>query len=792
MPHTTFVAFSSADPLISDTIVSACEAACATGQDFVPWNRNDASGQPIDRSVLSWVGSANALVADISEPNHNVTFEIGLGLGLGNRVRLIRSASKDRKQLEEIGLLHNIGHDDYRTRSDLEDILRRPFTTRAWPRPKRNAEQPVYILLSSRVDDLLRRTTSGIKKIVKVRFRNFDPREIDRLTATEAFEQVAQSFGVLAIWHDDEAPEAFRQNQRAAFVIGVARGLEIPCMLIARHSARLPLDLDEIARRWTGLNDIDSSMREFRELVAEEQESYVELRQTGHRFLDTVHCGDPAAENEATQLDNYFLETEQFRLTLSGDLNIILGRKGSGKTAIFIQTRNRMRANKNNIVVDLAPEGFQLIKIKEFVLKQLSRGTRKELIAAFWEYIIWLEIAYKLLEKDERRVRFDSRIIAPYERLEAAYKQRAEGYGDFSERLASLADRIVSRYLQTSSDERAQHDLPSSRTLEIVYGSEIRPMRDEVLAYLKLKGIVFFLFDNLDRFWTPTGFAEIDALIIIGLVECLQDVRKRFSRAHITFQWAIFLRSDVYEFVVRGMADYGKLASASVEWGDRELLLKLFENRVLNGFGENAPSWGTVWPAVSVEMVNGVQTLDFLINASLMRPRYLIRLFETARRRAVTLGRSKIEEADYTTALEELGWQVLEDFDRELVDVVPTAEELLFDLSRLGKEASLAELRQVIENKVKAPETIEAVIDVLIWTGCIGVRNPIRTYYISDCGFKRPYFRALVQSDQAKCIVFHPTIAAIFGAPDAAPERTYMSRRRGQSHTDHRQGDLLS
>jgi hypothetical protein len=791
MSHTTFVAFSSADPIVCDTIVSACEAARTPDQDFVPWSRNDASGQPIDRSVQNWVGGANALAADISEPNHNVTCEVGLALGLGNPVRLIRAASKDRKQLEEIGLLHNIGHDDYRSRADLTEILRRPFTTQAWPRPKRNREQPVYILQSSRVDDLLRRTTSGIKKIMKVRFRNFNPREIDRLTATEAFEQVAQSFGVIAIWHDADAPESFRQNQRTAFAIGVARGLDIPAMLLAHHSTRLPLDLDEFAIRWSTLQDIDARMRDFRELVAEAQESHVDLHQTGHRFLDAVHCGDPAAENEATQLDNYFLETEQFRLTLNGDLNIILGRKGSGKTAIFVQTRNRVRANKNNIVVDLAPEGFQLIKLKEFVLKQLTHGTRNELIAAFWEYIIWLEIAYKLLEKDERRVRFDSRLIAPYERLEAAYKQRAEGYGDFSERLASLTDRIVSRYLEKSSDDDGQDDLASSKTLEVVHGSEIRPMREEVLTYLRLKGIVFFLFDNLDRFWTPTGFAEVDALIIIGLVECLLDIRKRFRPAGVIFHWAIFLRSDVYEFVVKGMADYGKLASASVEWGDRELLLKLFQNRVLQGFGENAPPWDTVWSTVSVQTVDGVATLDFLIDASLMRPRYLIRLFETARRRAVTLGRSRIEEADYITALEELGWQVLEDFDRELVDVIPDAEDLLFDLSHLGKETSLAELRQVIERKVRAPETIEAVIDVLIWTGCIGVRNPIRTFYISDCGFKRPYLRALIQNEHDKCIAFHPTLATIFGTPEAAPARTFVSQRRGQPHTDDRQGNLL-
>jgi hypothetical protein len=122
------------------------------------------------------------------------------------------------------------------------------------------------------------------------------------------------------------------------------------------------------------------------------------------RYLDAVYCGNPTAEDEAPQLDTYFVETEQFRLTLSGDLNIILGRKGSGKTAIFLQARNKVRADRNNVVVDLAPEGFQLIRLKELILDQLSHGTRKEFIAAYWEYIIWLEIAYKLLEKDEQRV----------------------------------------------------------------------------------------------------------------------------------------------------------------------------------------------------------------------------------------------------------------------------------------------------------------------------------------------------------------------------------------------------
>jgi hypothetical protein len=187
------------------------------------------------------------------------------------------------------------------------------------------------------------------------------------------------------------------------------------------------------------------------------------------RYLGIVHCGDPAEENEATQLDNYFLVTEQFRLSLNGELNIILGRKGSGKSAIFIQTRDKLRSDRDNIVVDLAPKGFQLIKLKEFILEQLSLGTRKEFIAAFWEYIVWLEIAYKLLEKDERRTRIDSRLIQPYNRLKAAYSQRVEGSGDFAVRLSDLTARILGRYeaaLKATPSETAV----SAKTLEIVYG----------------------------------------------------------------------------------------------------------------------------------------------------------------------------------------------------------------------------------------------------------------------------------------------------------------------------------
>ena len=763
MPSRTLVAFSSNDPILVDTIVEACGKAQRTNTVIQPWNRNDPSGNPIDQSVYSWVESADGLVADVSEPNHNVTYEIALALAMRKPLRLIRAKNKDMKLLVSVGLLHNLGHDEYENRHTLTQILQRAESPSLWPLTKRNREQPVYLLQMSVLDDLLRKITSHIKKTLKLKFRSFNPREIDRLTATEAFEQVTQSFGVVAAWDDRKSSEATRQNQRASFAIGLARGLDIPFLLLAKEDLRLPLDLDEIACRWSGTSDLADIMRSFRDEVYEAQEAFVETRASHSRVLDKVYCGDPAAENEASKLSDYFLETEQYRLTLGGDLNIVLGRKGSGKTAVFLQARNRIRQEKSNVVVDLQPEGYQLIQFKEMILARLSLGARKEFIASFWEYIIWLEIAYKLLEKDERRARYDSRLLSAYDRLKDEYSRRVEGAGDFAERLASLVERICGRFEDKSKEEGIQ--VSSSAMLEVVYGTEIRPLRREVLGYLKSKGIVFFLFDNIDRFWAPPSFTQVDASIIVGLVESLADIRKRFAQSTVTFHWAIFLRSDVFEFVVQGMADYGKLSVDNVEWNDRALLIKLFQNRILKGVGGGANSWKEVWKAVSVQNVAGKSTLDFLVESSLMRPRYLIRLFETARRRAISLDKDKIEEEDYAAAVEELGWQVLVDFDRELVDVVPDVEELIFDVVQLGSNISLNELRRTIQNRVDDLSLIDTIVDVLIWTGCIGVRSHRGVTYISDCGFKRPYLRALMNDADAKTVVFHPTIAKIIAAP---------------------------
>ncbi len=761
-----FVAFASRDKTHAETIARAAGNAATADVDYIVWSCEDQSGSPVDRAVDGWLDEAEGLVADVTFVNDNVTYEIGYSIGAGKDLRLIRNASVDLGDVKQIGLLDTLLRNEFRTRVELESILRGRVTPRnKWLKGPGNDRQPVYVLSPPAPTDFYTKLISGIKKRTRFKFRSFKNWEMGRLTAQEAWDQVSASFGVVVTWAEGTDLEARRNNQRAAFVFGLARGLERPALLLAHERSTLPADLQDQATRFVNYAGLDAILVSFRDEVQDALNDRHETPPLPIALLDAIHCGDPAAENEQEDLPLYFLETQEFKRTLTADANIVIARKGSGKTAIFLQVRDRVRADKRNIVIDLNPEGYQLIKLKELMLALQSEGLRKEFIAAFWQYVLWLEITYKILEKDEKAAQHNYSITERYEKLQEAFLQRVDtGTGDFSERLRLLVDKISERFGQSGDQEKGFTS--SSSMLEVVYRTDITDIRKQVLSYLKLKGEVLFLFDNLDRMRAPSGFDANDGLVLLGLIESMQDISKQFRRADFDFRWALFIRSDVYQFIVRSMADYGKHTPLTLEWGDAEILKRILKNRIEASTREMQRSWNFIWLAISAPTVQGIDTLDFLTGASIMRPRYMIRLFDTARRRAINMGHQRIEEDDYVTALEDLGWTVTEDLNLELRDIVPNTERLLYDLAQLSGACGIPELKDTVAARVGATDLIEKVIDVLLWSGAIGIAADQKPVFIYNVGYKLDGLRSLMDRHPHAEVCLHPTLRNLY-APRA-------------------------
>ena len=720
--------------------------------EYVVWLREDQSGSPLHRVVDGWIDDAEGFLADITFVNDNVTYEFGYAIGAGKNIRIIRNAGIDLSEVKQIGLFDTLLRDEFRTRTELESILRRRQALRNnWLAAASNDRQPVYLLSPPAPTEFSTKLFSAVKKRSRFKFRSFRPWEVGRLTAQEAWDQVSASFEVIVTWAEGSSPEARRNNQRAAFLFGLARGRSVPAVLLAHERTELPADLQEQATRFSIPANLDRILTEFRDEVQDELNDREVARPLPMALLDQIRCGDPAAENEQEDLRDYFLETEEFKRTLNNAANIVIGRKGSGKTAIFLQVRDRVRADRRNIVIDLNPEGYQLLKLKEMMLELQSQGLRREFIAAFWQYVMWLEIA----SAAER----DSGLTDRYGKLADAFAARVDtGSGDFSERLRILTDTISERFRETTD---SCGKLQSSSVLQIVYGEDIVVIREQVMSYLKLKGEVLFLFDNLDRMRSPSGFERADGVLLVGLIEAMQDITKQFRKKQFVFRWALFIRSDVYEFVVRDMADYGKHMPLMLEWSDTEVLKRILRRRIEASANSLQHSWETLWPSLSATSVGEQETFDFLVAASLMRPRYLIRLFETARRRAINVAHQRITEDDYLVALEDLGWTITEDLDLELRDIVQQTERLLFDLAQLDGACGIPELKDAIAARVGATDVVERVIDVLLWSGAIGIAVDRAPTFIYNCGYKLQALRSLMDRNPHAEVCLHPTLGQL-------------------------------
>ncbi len=169
-------------------------------------------------------------------------------------------------------------------------------------------------------------------------------------------------------------------------------------------------------------------------------------------------------------------------------------------------------------MVDLKPEGYQLIKLKEDILEYLSEGARQHLIIAFWEYLILLEVAYKLLEKDRSVYKHNHEIYELYTELSRTYSSADfSSDGDFSERLLKLSTRLADKYREMFGRQHGQK-LANADVTELLYSHDLATLQRQISAYLEKKQSVWVFFDNLDKGWSTQGIEVIDAIVLRCLV----------------------------------------------------------------------------------------------------------------------------------------------------------------------------------------------------------------------------------------------------------------------------------
>lgn len=744
-----FFAYPARPSEFTQTIDAAVELATKAESklDLEPWPQMEIFGESIDDKIREEISSRHVTYCDVTFPNTNVYYEIGFAIGSGKPIGpVVNSAfSGTIEALQKDGLFDVIGFSQYENAEELANVLCSPPTKillDLYEKPL-HQEQPLYFFDTFRKTDFRNALASAIKE-AKVFFRSFDPYNTPIFSTHSAVADVTSSAGVIIPLLASNIDDADRHNLRAAFLAGLSHGRARETLLIEFNSGpdRQPADFRRFVESIRNPGEARDKVLEFapRVLLATQSVRTKRPRQSRSR-LQKLSIGASAAENEFRSLERYFVETAEYLRVLRGEASIVSGRKGSGKTAIFFRARDHFRESKHTLVVDLKPESHQLSVFREELMKIVGVGAFDHSLTAFWNFLVLSEVVLKIRRDLEMLFSVDATAFAEHSEIdETLSRYDIRDSGDFTFRINSLTSLIV-------QEIKRQRDNDATITLDlltnVIYRDALPELRELIEKQNKRYQSIVFLFDNIDKGWSPKGVDQFDVRIVRLLVEALNKIKRDFSSADLRFAPITFLRNDIYELLIDATPDRGKAGQVLIDWADRSKLKLLILHRMRQADGGTNSSFDEVWSRYFVPKVGERDSFEFFVDHCLMRPRFLINIIENAVATAINREHSVVEESDCIAGVSEHANYLVSDFGYEIRDVSGLPSTILYAFRGVSDILTKDEAKECLVLHGIEEEALDEAFDLLLWYGILGVGDTSETVkFIYDFGYDSEMLRA--------------------------------------------------
>jgi hypothetical protein len=307
-------------------------------------------------------------------------------------------------------------------------------------------------------------------------------------------------------------------------------------------------------------------------------------------LLELDSFGDVAAEDDAV-LD-YFLSTDAVDRIDSGKVFLVLGRKGTGKTAL-VRYFSESGANKTSRPLSLRGYPWAIHA------KRIDYGSSEiEAYVSSWRYLIAVEMASLVISNNGQQLSHKS---------EPLHKFLEENYGgpepDLNKILQpnklklskfNLSPSVMGNQLGSIELDRDSSDYNLGLELNALSKAIMSTVYD-VAKHRGMKNLSLH-FDELDQ--GLDRLTDERRRMLIGLVLAARDVRRESAQAGIVIAPVVYLRSDLWEEM--NFSDKNKISQTQtlhLNWTSEDLL------RLVNVRLEAKLGSGSSWEKVDDQVL---------------------------------------------------------------------------------------------------------------------------------------------------------------------------------------------
>ncbi len=401
--------------------------------------------------------------------------------------------------------------------------------------------------------------------------------------------------------------------------------------------------------------------------------------------------GDVRAENDHEMLDKAFYEWQGYKSLIEADDRfVIVGRRGTGKSALTYRLMKDCEARKDFVIV-VKPDEEEFIGLRSVASKFGNTVPRiRAAIKIGWRYALIMEIASNLNRYYKTSQLIDSsKLKIPLKEWE------------------SRGTTIIRRLRLTLNNLIIPNESPEDCIAELAHRiniDEVQKVLSEIIQTLNKRTVI--LIDRLDEGYEPD---DIGIGIIDGIIYGTDDTRTHFANTKA----ALFLRDNIFRAIQRADQDFSRNIEGNVlrlHWDIQELFY-LVCRRIRKGFSLEVESDPKLWNRVTEQQLHGIEGFRRCLQMTLYRPRDIVSLLNNAFSNASKQARTVLINEDLVASSKYISEVRFDDLSKEYSSVFPGIEILTKSFSGSKSKLTILEAREIISKVTKRqdldPQTLQ-------------------------------------------------------------------------------------
>lgn len=690
------------------------------------WEDLKINGTVINNKILESIDKAEVFACDLTYFNHNVLFELGYAIGKKKKLFLLLNDSVEgaKDNFANFKILKNIGYSSFinskdivrglREKHDFQTILLEELVN--LDKIESNCMDIFYIHSSIKNQaeiEIHEELSNSRYRIIRD-----DSSETEYQTLNWYIESLVKSKSVIIHFLGRDKNNNFTENAKHSLYAGLGCGLNKRVLLIAPSPFNAPIDYTDILIEYEDANSCVKKVTSWLNVNVTQAKNYkvahVKNKEEHDLNLLKLGLGCEIAEEEKDDLLYYFIETHSYYTALEKTKTIFVGRKGTGKSALYIKLENDLKANDMNYIIALKPESRELLENVELSSLYNSEVSKKSFFMSVWKFVIYskliLNIYNRIVNKKViQRSEIDEKIIRFVEEHRLFISLNFFGV------IKEVNKKVKNSNLIDTPD--ILNDLHSE------YLSSLVNLIKEYFRNTKYFRVVI-LADNLDKTWDAKYGLNLQAEMILTLLDYAEYVQNEFVNKNgdnIEVRTLIFLRKDIFDFIKRQAREPDKLTISShdINWDSfPKLLQKLVEARFkyILELQENY-EMELIWKEY-FDIDKRKHPFDMIKDACVLRPRDIIyfvsKLFESA----INNSHEKVQYNDFEYAVNAYTYFLHMNLIAETSAEFPNIDYILTKLQEnFGQPLDYYKFRAIINKYEQDNETTERLIETLFAKG---------------------------------------------------------------------------